>query len=257
MISTEKELSHKLDQASELLDVALLFFVSGLAEMAAEQDTTSLDTKQSNAQKIALQMQQESSMITRRLKKGMHAIFSRLLEIKCDIDHELEQLITLAKDAADNPEHIFDAIANKNLYQITKISNQTVQKFYVTAKELFEHKNYVDAADAFYFLTVLASTSADAWLGLAHAEYARNNYQEALYAYNWAIERTPQEYAPYMFCAACYLALDNDESAYAALDQAAELIQKQLGSCELSQQIEKHKQRLKRRKKTRSSYEHR
>lgn len=105
---------------------------------------------------------------------------------------------------------------------ILEFSNETMAKFYGAAYRLFEHRLYVDAANAFLFLVTLNPYNHDYWLGLGMATQLNGDFEAAIDAYEMAAISEIENPVPYFYLAKCLFAMHERDSALEALDLALE-----------------------------------
>jgi type III secretion system low calcium response chaperone LcrH/SycD len=110
----------------------------------------------------------------------------------------------------------------KTAQEIIEFSDATMAKFYGAAYQLFEHKRYKDAANAFLFLATLNPYNHEYWLGLGMATQMCQDYESAIDAYELAAISNLSSPVPYFYLAKCLFAIHDRESALQALDLAIE-----------------------------------
>jgi len=110
----------------------------------------------------------------------------------------------------------------KTPQEILGFKDETMAKFYQAAYRLFEHKKYVDAANAFLFLVTLNTHNHDYWLGLGMSTQLCGEYEAAIDAYEMAAVTDVDSPVPYFYLAKCLFAIHDRESALQALDLALE-----------------------------------
>ena len=110
----------------------------------------------------------------------------------------------------------------KTAQEIMGFSAETMAKFYQAAYQLFEHKRYTDAANAFLFLATLNPHNHDYWVGLGMATQMCHEYEAAIDAYELAALADFSSPVPYFYLAKCLFAIHDRESALQALDLAIE-----------------------------------
>jgi len=128
--------------------------------------------------------------------------------------------------------------AGKTAQEIMGFSNETMAKFYRAAYRLFEHKRFVDAANAFLFLVTLNPHNHDYWLGLGMSTQLYGDYEAAIDAYEMAAVTDINSPVPYFYLAKCLFAIHDRESALLALDLALEYSDDNAAYAELKQQAQ-------------------
>jgi len=105
---------------------------------------------------------------------------------------------------------------------ILEFSDETMAKFYGAAYRLFEHRRYIDAANAFLFLVTLNAYNHDYWLGLGMATQMTGDFEAAIDSYEMAAICELENPIPYFYLAKCLFAMHERDSALEALDLALE-----------------------------------
>ncbi len=175
------------------------------------------------------EMQQEFTNYRRRQQNGAAKLALSLQELiqaspelfSDKILQEIEKLAFLegkiAKDNAAFTEHIAKA---ETLQELAEIDDAAINVLYLAAKRLYDEKAYDDAADAFFFLTVLNPLHVVFWLGFANSEFYLQNYNEALAAYKNVQEALPEDLTLRLALCHCYEALGDKENALKMIDLA-------------------------------------
>lgn len=103
------------------------------------------------------------------------------------------------------------------------ISNDLLNTYYEVSNQLLAEKRFVEASDAFMFLTFLNPLYSNFWLGLGISEQSQEHYQAATLAYLNTIQTSPNNPAPYANLAQCLLALDEKEPLQMIIERGLEL----------------------------------
>ncbi len=114
--------------------------------------------------------------------------------------------------------------AGKSAQEIMGFKDETMVKFYQAAYKLFEHRQYTDAANAFFFLITLNPYNHDYWVGLGMSTQQNGDHETAINAYEMAAMCNIESPIPYFYLAKCLFAIHDRESALQALDLALEYI---------------------------------
>lgn len=133
----------------------------------------------------------------------------------------------------------------KTFQEIIGYTEDTMEKFYKGAHNLFQQQKYREAADAFIFLTTLNPYMHNYWLGLGMSEHLNQDYQGALLAYGMAILSDTQNPLPHYHSAGCYQALDDQDSMLTCLDLAIRAAENKPEYAHVKSQAEKAKDRVK------------
>lgn len=126
----------------------------------------------------------------------------------------------------------------KTAQEIIGFSDEVMSKFYHAAYQLFEHKRFQDAANAFLFLATLNPYYHEYWLGLGMASQMSQEYEAAIDAYELAAICNIESPVPYFYLAKCLFAIHDRESALQALDLAIETANENVEYAKLKEQAE-------------------
>ena len=110
----------------------------------------------------------------------------------------------------------------KTAQDIMGFSDETMEKFYHAARELFEHDKYEDAANAYLFLVTINPFHSEYWIGLGMSAQMSGKYEEAVDAYELAAYYQLENPIPYFYLAKCFFALHDHDNALEALNLAIE-----------------------------------
>lgn len=108
----------------------------------------------------------------------------------------------------------------KTFQEILGYSDDVIDKFYETARRLFEEQRYDEASEAFIFLTTLCPYTYNYWLGLGMSEQLNNEPSSALVAYGMAILTDPHPPISHYHSASCYKTIGDSQAAAASLEWA-------------------------------------
>lgn len=108
----------------------------------------------------------------------------------------------------------------KSFQELLGYSDETMEKFYQAAYNLFQKQKYQKAAEAFTFLTTLNAERHNYWLGLGMSEQVLEEYHGALLAYAMAMMTDITNPLPHYHSANCYRSLLDNANALTALEQA-------------------------------------
>ncbi len=168
-----------------------------------------------------------------KIERGGGHIFTKLVELSLNEPYLLSEKIfqdivnfgIQANDNFDDIDGYYAKIAdNKSLKEIFQLSNETIGAFYKAAAEIYREKRYQDASDAFSILVILDPDVYLFWFGLANCEYFCNHFDQALIAYDMAIQLKPSEPLNYIFSANCYEEIHDYSKALLSLEEAISII---------------------------------
>jgi len=141
-------------------------------------------------------------------------------------DHDPLEEFKLSKKAQEklkNKNFLKKELAEgKTAQEILEFSDKTMAKFYEAAYQLFEHRRYEDAANAFFFLATLNPYCHEYWLGLGMAAQMSADWDTAVDAYEMAAISEVENPVPYFYLAKCLFAMHDRQSALQAIDLAIE-----------------------------------
>jgi type III secretion system low calcium response chaperone LcrH/SycD len=115
-------------------------------------------------------------------------------------------------------------LKGKTLQEIFGISDLVLFCFYKVGHALYAEKAYRDAAQVFFFLTILSPFVKDYWLALGMAEKLSDDYEQALYAFAMASLMNINDPEPHLHATECYILLKNVPLAVAELEMAKKFI---------------------------------
>lgn len=110
--------------------------------------------------------------------------------------------------------------SGKTPQEIIGYSPEIMRQFYAAAYRLYQAGLDSEAADAFFFLTVLNPSVQVHWLALGMAEQCQKKYEDALIAYAMATLLKSDDPLPYYYSAVCYQALHEKENAQKSFQMA-------------------------------------
>lgn len=125
-----------------------------------------------------------------------------------------EEVVTKLK----NPAHLKKMLEEgKRFHEIFGFSEETMNKFYTAAYNLFNRREYEKAADAFYFLTTLDSEQPHYWLGLGLSEQFNHEFESSILALGMCIRLDVSNPLPHYHLAKAYHAQHDEDNARAAI----------------------------------------
>ncbi|MCB1119041.1 MAG: tetratricopeptide repeat protein [Chlamydiia bacterium] len=104
----------------------------------------------------------------------------------------------------------------KSLQQALQLSDNEMDEGYQRAREIYERKNYEEAADAFVVLATLNPDLFGHWFGLGASEYMLKHYSQAIWALGFAAMIDPEDVAVHTLIGRAYEALGDESNAQAA-----------------------------------------
>jgi len=129
-----------------------------------------------------------------------------------------------AVEKLQDPEVLQEHLAEGRTFQeILEYSDETMEKFYHAAYNLFQNGLYHEAADAFVFLTTLNPYVHNFWLGLGMSEQRNEDYEAALVAYGMATMTDMDSPVPHYHSGHCYYLMGEYDTSVSVLDITIEL----------------------------------
>jgi len=128
-----------------------------------------------------------------------------------------------AKETLSSPELFRQRLSQgESILDIFDFSNEALSGFYDAAAALLEEKRYLDASDAFYFLTVMVPNEPLFWLGTARSDWLGGKPAQALGSYLMALGLKPADVEVFIETVRCCIALESLECAQQVVTQALE-----------------------------------
>jgi type III secretion system low calcium response chaperone LcrH/SycD len=127
---------------------------------------------------------------------------------------------------------------------ILEFSNELMAKGYQVACQFLEKKMHKEAQAAFFFLSVINSSTHEYWLGLGMATQLCHEYEKAIDAYEIAALCDLYSPTPYFYLAKCLFAIHDQEASLEALNLAIEIADEREEYTELIEQAKKAKKLL-------------
>lgn len=180
------------------------------------------------------ELEEEFTLFRKRLKNGASKIVDTIQELSTKEPNILSQDVVDAfysiselSDVIDKDEAAFaeQTAQGITLQELAHISDDTIDKLYQAAKNLYEKTLYEDAGDAFLFLTNINPKKYAFWLGLANCLYCLERYQEALGPYANAGDTNPGDPNSYLLSSRCYAELGEFDNGIRALELALQAIE--------------------------------
>ncbi len=136
----------------------------------------------------------------------------------------LEQLIDAKNPEID--EKIYADILNKMSEKKTEegFTEDELKICFLAAVDLYNNKEYEQAADVFYVLTVFDPTRPLFWKCLGSAKFFGNNFKDAFDAYAMAFKINPQDPECLLYQARCLQNEGRIQEAIDTLQQASDII---------------------------------
>lgn len=247
----------KSNKQTEPIDKEVQELAATLAQDIAEEEAykpNQLLPKQALIERYKQEIEKGIIAHQKRLENGGAKILNTLVELSKDTPEMLSKdVITLIKRIRglsafiDKDEARFNKLMSRgiSLQELILASDETVDKLYQAALHLYDKMLFVDASDAFIFLTTLNPHNPAFWLGLGGAEYCLKHYKEALRAYDWASELAEGGPTSHLICSRCHEALGELDHAINALDQALRAVEQNQEHTDWKQSLQEEKARLK------------
>lgn len=131
------------------------------------------------------------------------------------------------------------------LQSIMGITEETLGAIYDVGIRCYKLKDYIKAADVFFFMTIIDYLRHNVWISLGLSEQQNGHFELALAAFSMAVMTNSDNPISYLQSAECSLALHNGEEAGQYLDLAKEVIGKAPQKQRLLDQLHLLQQRCK------------
>lgn len=248
----QKKLSH---EAKEQIHTAAL----ALADLTVEENAHKAHLIPLTAKKAELEtkLMKELGQFQKKLEDGALELMTSLAQLgshdssylSTDVVSDLSRIVAFSYTLKDSSVAYFEQLGNgKSLQELCTVSDETMQKLYLAAKQIYDQKHYKEAVNAFAFLTFLNPTCHTFWLGLGNAQYQSHQYENALFAFANACQEDPSDPFCHLMSCRCYEAIKEIDNAINALDLALYCISERKELGHLKPTIEKEKNRLSQKK---------
>lgn len=133
----------------------------------------------------------------------------------------IKRIAKLSESIAQDEQKFVALLAEGGtLQELAQVDDITMQTLTLGAKRLFDTRLYDDAADAFKFLTGINPKKYIFWHGLAHAEYMRTRYNEALNAFLVVSTANQLDSSSQLALSRCYEETNQPNKALEVVEQA-------------------------------------
>lgn len=247
------ELLLKIRECRGVLEGGLQPLVTMLAEqLTAEESLTNqhLTPHQNIQQHFEGKIAHELTDILERLQAGLFALITKLAEdaLPKGVCDDCSKVLQRAQANLEDPKRFLKAVLYpKSVQDVVGVTEETLEILYGAACKLLDDEKYDQAADAFYFLTVLDSRRFAFWYSLGLSQLGQQHYKEALFAFKQASHLDPQDHLTYVYMYGCHEALDERDNALSCLNSALMRINARPECKELQNMLEDAKRFLLRR----------
>jgi tetratricopeptide (TPR) repeat protein len=252
----EVDQKQALQLYSDMFNKGFGDMAAAVADVLADEEAkkpNQILSKKAYRDRFEIQILQEMQTFKTRIENGSFQIMQKLIELSSQdkemfsevVVDDLTKLVGLANIVASKKEEFFEQLSQeKTLLQIAHVSNQTFEKMYQAAKQLYTEKQFQESADAFGLLTVINPASYSCWLGLGNSEFFLNHYEQALFAYAFCCKVNPSEPTCHIFSSQCYEQIKEIDNAINAIDLALFVISNNPEHKGFKPELEAEKQRL-------------
>lgn len=148
---------------------------------------------------------------------------------------------------------IQNKLKGKDLFQMT---DENLEYIYNLAYNLYKSGKYEDAHCCFQFLCLCDTSMSKYWMGLGACRQMMKKYEEAIFAYAFAIVLDPDFSPPSAFYASqCFLSLGRLDEADQALESVSQIAGGQKKYADLSEKAKKMRTALQKRHQTKPETE--
>lgn len=152
-----------------------------------------------------------------------------------NVGQMIAQLEHIGEKFGDDPED------TRSLSELAGISELNMAVFKEVAADLYNRQDYEKAAAVYFFLYRIEPKEAAFLLGYANSEFFLKHYEKALDTYQSAIAREPDVPEFYYFCAHCYNEMGDIGKAIESMDQAIQIIDRDVKLTDKKPEAEKLK----------------
>ena len=110
------------------------------------------------------------------------------------------------------------------LQEDMNVSDETIEHFYQCGFRVYSQKNYQEAADVFFVISLLSPRRHNIWMALGLSEKELNNHAPALVAFSMAALTNMEDPLSFFHSAECYIALGEKEDAKECIEVASDLL---------------------------------
>ena len=245
----------KEDEESEKLERCIENAADALAKQASEQ-TAGLKVPlppEAHQEKLRQEYKKNLQTVLKKLQDGMVSLLTYLIELSknepdamtVEISKNISQMAAIAAVLTERIDDFLALLtADMTFQEIFALTNETLESLYRSAKYIYEHQNYQEAASAFAVLTIINPTHYIFWIGLGNSEYFCQNYEAALIAYAMAAQADPFDPLCHIFSSKCYEEIKDKTLAINALDLAILTMGDNPTYAELKKKVQESKNRL-------------
>lgn len=179
-------------------------------------------------QRYQKEFQENFATIRKELQHGAVVLAASIEELKKEAsDYFSDEVLSGIKQIAALSERIAkeegkfvaQIEGGGTLQEFANVDDTVMDTLYLGAKRLFDLGLYGDAADAFKFLISINPKKYIFWHGLAHSEYQRARYSQAVDAFKIVCEANSKDFASQVAASRCYAALGQSDKALYILEQ--------------------------------------
>lgn len=223
---------------------------SSLAEALVQdrpQHAALFKSTQEEKQKLQAEIEKKLELFAVTLKEGAFQLLKNGTADEACLK-DFEKLAIFSRELSNEKARLyFEKMVSegKSLIELSGFSDETLESFYKTAKELYDQKQYESAKAAFTYLALLDPSRYPFWLGLAQSAFCCHAYENALVAFAFAIQIDPSDPLCHLYSSRCYEALLEWDNALNALDIALYVLEHNGGAyAEWKPRIKSERERL-------------
>ena len=215
------------DTLEDAVRKSLVPIAKSMAEATVSPDMQLLRLD-AQARKIEEQLSQYMIYAKRRCTEGFQYCYDI---IKTDPEVDLEAFnnnVSQALNHFNSPVQALElstqVLAGTSWKLLLGLTDITTFALYKAAKGLLDEGKFPEAEAAFYFLTTLDFAQDSFWLGLGHAAFRLNNFNQAINAYETAANCKPTSEWPHIYLANCFERMNDFHEALVALQDAVRVL---------------------------------
>lgn len=209
----------ELDQA---IDDAIVPLSQAIArETAPPQDR--LVPPHLRTKRIEHELREHIKSFRQKSRDGLQLCLQALSDHGIEIT-PLKENLRAGFQKLDSKEHAEaigqQVVSGKSAKELLGITESSCHTLYKGCKVLFDEKRYHEAELAFSFLLLIDHTCFSGWIGLAHASFELQQFDQAINAYNRASSLDPVAFWPHIYIANCLIEKKDFDLALQELETA-------------------------------------
>ncbi len=125
----------------------------------------------------------------------------------------------------------------KTAQQLCGLTDGSLQIINHCAAYLYEHKDYEKASLVYRILSLLDPTNYGVWMGFAHSEFFKENYESAINLYQCVLDVNNKDPLCHLYLSSCHHALDQRQKSLESVENALQIVDNDPSLSHLKPQI--------------------